>query len=101
MPRQRENPPSPSKRETNMGCDGTAQDYRRHSHRGEEPCAASRDAWRQQCRFYRHTGLYEEGDPERVHPFFYSKPKMKDPGTGATINAKNRKQRSKDPRDRA
>lgn len=58
-----------------MPCDGTIQDYRRHSYRGEEPCPESREAWRRARRFYRHTGVYEDRDPEKVHPFFYRKPK--------------------------
>lgn len=81
-----------------MPCDGTVEDYRRHSHRGEDPCPESREAWRQACRYYRHTGLYEQRDPETVHPFMYAKPKM---GKSRTVNHKNRKQQSKDPRDGA
>lgn len=63
-----------------LQCDGTAQDYRRHSHRGETPCDASREAWRIQCRLYRHTGIYDtpaNDDPTQQHPFFYKKAKRK------------------------
>lgn len=101
MPRQRENPPHPSKRETNLTCDGTAQDYRRHSHRGEEPCAESRDAWRIQVRYYSHTGLYESRDPEQAHPFMYSKPKNKSRKRNTpSVDRHNRGKNSKDPRNR-
>lgn len=79
MSRSRVNPPEPPlDPATVLPCDGTAQDYRRHSHRGEEPCAASREAWRIQCRLYRATGVYDSfktDDPSQVHPFFYKKAK--------------------------
>lgn len=59
-------------------CDGSVQDYRRHSYYGEEPCPASREEWRKACRFYRFTNIYDnrsEDDAATVHPFFYRKPK--------------------------
>jgi len=59
-------------------CDGTPQDYRRHSYYGEEPCVASREAWRKSHRFYRFTNIYSTGEKDNaaeVHPFFYRKPK--------------------------
>jgi hypothetical protein len=76
--RGRKNPPSPPKSDDVLPCDGTAADYRRHSHRGEEPCPESREAWRIQCRLYRYTGIYDvpiTDDPSQVHPFFYRKAK--------------------------
>lgn len=78
MSRSRVNPPSPPVREGVLQCDGTAKDYRRHSHRGEVPCDASREAWRIQCRLYRFTGIYDTSkveEPSQLHPFFYRKPK--------------------------
>jgi hypothetical protein len=78
--RQRVNPPEPPVDSAAVKqCDGTAQDYRRHSHRGETPCDASREAWRKACRFYRYTGIYadrEEDDATQQHPFMYRKPKQ-------------------------
>ena len=79
MSRSRVNPPEPPiNPEAVKQCDGTAADYRRHSHRGEDPCPASREAWRIQCRLYRYTGIYDipiTDDPTQVHPFFYRKAK--------------------------
>lgn len=78
MSRSRVNPPQPPVKDDVLPCDGTAQDYRRHSHRGEVPCDASREAWRVQCRLYRYTGVYgvfSTEDPSQVHPFFYKKAK--------------------------
>ena len=79
MSRSRVNPPEPPiDPDAVKACDGTAQDYRRHSHRGEEPCVESREAWRVQCRMYRYTGVYDTfstEDPTQVHPFMYRKPK--------------------------
>src|SRR5688500_13537140 len=100
MPRQRQGDPKPSKRETNKTCDGTVQDYRRHSHRGETPCAASREAWRVAHRYYNHTGLYEERDPEKAHPFMYAKAGRRVPRNGgAKPGPKNRSKTNKDPRN--
>lgn len=59
-------------------CDGTVQDYRRHSYYGEDPCPASREEWRKAHRFYDNTNIYanrEKDDALTVHPFFYRKPK--------------------------
>lgn len=80
MSRGRVKPPTPPQNpDAVKQCDGTAQDYRRHSHRGETPCPESREAWRKQCRMYRYTGIYDnaEDDPLKVHPFFYKKAKRK------------------------
>ena len=63
-----------------MACDGTVQDYRRHSKRGEEPCQESREAWRRAVRYYRYTGVYEDRDPLKAHPFMYRKPGSKTRG---------------------
>lgn len=100
MSRRRVNPPVPSKRKTNKVCDGTAADYRRHVYRGEPICAASREAWRIQHRYYYYTGLYETKDPETAHPFMYrkSKPIKRDRG-GVYHDSRNKSKNSKDPRN--
>lgn len=64
--------------EGTLACDGSVQDYRRHSYYGEEPCVESREEWRKAHRFYRATNIYanrDEDDAHTVHPFFYRKPK--------------------------
>lgn len=68
--RPRKNPPQIPQR-PGKGCDGTAADYRRHSRRGEEPCAESRKAWAEQVHHYRLTNIYADGDPLKRHPFFF------------------------------
>lgn len=79
MSRSRVHPPKPPLNPDKvLPCDGTVQDYRRHSHRGEVPCPESREAWRVQCLMYRYTGVYDDfstDDPTQVHPFFYKKAK--------------------------
>lgn len=78
MSRSRVSPKRERPADGGMPCDGTPQDYRRHSHYGEEPCAESREAWRVHCRMYRYTGVYDSfstDDPSQVHPFFYKKAK--------------------------
>ncbi len=77
MSRSRVNPPAVRPPDS-LPCDGTAEDYRRHSYYGEQACDASREAWRVQCRMYRYTGVYDDfstEDPSQVHPFFYKKAK--------------------------
>ena len=78
--RPRKHPPEPPKTDNVLPCDGTVRDYRRHSKRGETPCAESRKAWAEYVRFRRYTGIYppldgEDRDPRKMHPFFYRKPK--------------------------
>lgn len=82
-----------------MPCDGTAQDYRRHSHRGEDPCPESREAWRVQVRYYSHTGLYESRDPEQAHPFMYATPKKHQKRDGEFLDRRNKSKSDKDPRN--
>jgi len=76
MPPSRKNPPV-KPRKPRKACDGTAQDYRRHSAAGEEPCQASREAWRLAHRHYNVTGVYAERNPDEAHPFFYTKTAVK------------------------
>ena len=101
MPRRRESPPVPSKRKTNLTCDGTAQDYRRHVYRGEEICEASREAWRVHCMYYRYTGIYETRDPATAHPFMYKgrKKPIKRERNGVYHDVRNKSKSSKDPRN--
>lgn len=81
MPPVRKNPGIP-KVDDAMPCDGSAQDYRRHSKAGEEACPESRHAWAASMKFYRKTGIYPSAQddyttPNKLHPFFYRKPKRK------------------------
>lgn len=41
-----------------VGCDGTANDYRRHLKHGEKPCPRSIGAWRVASRHRRQFGVW-------------------------------------------
>jgi hypothetical protein len=90
MPKSRRSPQRPPQGSVKP-CDGTVQDYRRHSHRGEEPCPESREAWRRAKRHYRATGIWTDRDPERAHPFMFRTPKerKRDRG-GSYVDPKSR-----------
>lgn len=78
MPRQRVVNDPPKRGPESKPCDGTPEDYRRHSYYGEKACPASREAWRKAHRTYNKTGIYGQGivdDADDQHPFMYRKPK--------------------------
>lgn len=90
MPRSRKAPERPAPAGA-KACDGTVQDYRRHSYRGEEPCPESREAWRNAKRHYDATGIWADRDPAKAHPFMFRTAKRRaQKRDGAYANSKSK-----------